>query len=86
MNWKIRIKSKTFWLALVPALILLVQTVATPLGYQWDFAGIGTTATGIINALFSVLTILGIAVDPTTAGVGDSAQALGYTEPKKEDK
>ena len=39
----------------------------------------------IINALFAVLTILGIVTDPTTAGVGDSAQALTYTEPKRDE-
>ena len=36
-----------------------------------------------LNALFAVLAILGIVTDPTTAGVGDSAQALTYTEPKR---
>ena len=39
----------------------------------------------IINALFAVLAILGIVTDPTTAGVGDSAQALTYTEPKRDE-
>ena len=87
INWKVRLLNVKFWLALVPAILLLAQAVAAPFGYKWDFANLGTQLTGIINAVFSVLTILGIAVDPTTAGVGDSAQALGYTEPKaKEEK
>ena len=33
---------------------------------------------------FAVLAILGIVVDPTTQGVGDSEQALTYTVPKKD--
>ncbi|MFL2030071.1 phage holin [Loigolactobacillus zhaoyuanensis] len=86
MNWKTRIKNKTFWLALVPAILLLAQAVAAPFGYKWDFANLGTQLTGIVNAVFAVLSILGVVTDPTTAGVTDSAQALTYTTPKKEDK
>ena len=36
-----------------------------------------------VDALFAVLVILGVVVDPTTEGLGDSAQAMTYTEPKK---
>jgi len=36
MNWKTRIKNKTFWLALVPAILLLAQVVAVPFGYKFD--------------------------------------------------
>ena len=31
-----------------------------------------------------VLAVLAIFIDPTTAGIGDSTQALGYEKPKKE--
>lgn len=85
INWKVRLLSPKFWLALVPAILLLVQTIATPLGYDWDFAGIGTTLTGVINAVFGVLAVLGVVTDPTTAGLADSEQALTYDKPKKED-
>ena len=37
INWKVRIRNKNFWLALIPALLLLVQVVAAPFGYKWDF-------------------------------------------------
>lgn len=36
-----------------------------------------------MNALFAVLATLGVVTDPTTSGVGDSALALTYDEPKK---
>ena len=32
-----------------------------------------------------ILAILGVVTDPTTAGITDSAQALEYTEPKKDE-
>lgn len=36
--------------------------------------------------MFAVLTILGVVVDPTTAGVGDSQRAMGYAEPWKDEQ
>lgn len=68
---KKRIQNKTFWLSLIPAVLLLIQTVAAPFGYQWDFVALNTQLTAIVNALFGVLTILGIFVDPSTPGVTD---------------
>ncbi len=83
INWLIRFKSKTFWLALVPAILLLIQAVAQPFGYQGDFVILNQQATAIINAVFALLAVLGIVVDPTTVGIADSEQALTYTEPGK---
>ncbi len=84
INWKVRLLSIKFWLALVPAILLLAQAVAAPFGYKWDFANLGTQLTGVINAVFGVLAILGVVTDPTTAGVTDSAQALTYDKPKED--
>lgn len=85
INWKTRIKNKNFWIALIPAILLLIQSVLTPFGYNWDFGVLNQQFTAIINAAFGVLSILGIVTDPTTVGIGDSSQALGYDEPKKRD-
>lgn len=82
VNWKVRIKNKAFWLALIPAILVFVQVCAVPFGYEWDFAGLQTQLVAIINAAFVLLSILGIVNDPTTAGiVGDSDRALTYDEP-----
>lgn len=81
INWTVRIKNKAFWLALIPALLVFVQACAVPFGYEWDFAGLQTELIAIVNAAFVLLSILGIVVDPTTQGVGDSDRALGYDEP-----
>ena len=62
INWRVRIKNKAFWLALIPAVLLLLA---------------------VVNAVFAVLSILGIVTDPTTAGIGDSPQAMTYEEPKQ---
>ena len=83
INWTVRLKSKTFWLTVIPALLLLVQVVAAVFGFELDLGDLGNKLLAVVNALFSVLTILGIVTDPTTAGVSDSAQAMTYTEPKE---
>lgn len=82
INWKVRIKNKQFWLTLIPALLLLIQVIAAPFGYNWDFGVLNQQLTAIFNALFAVLTILGVVNDPTTAGTSDSAQARTYDKPK----
>lgn len=82
INLLVRLKNKTFWLSLIPALLLVAQTIASLFGYNWDFVVLNQQITAIINAVFAVLSILGIVVDPTTAGFGDSLRALTYTEPK----
>ena len=83
MNWKVRIKNKTFWLTMIPAVLLLVQVVAAVFGYSLDFGDLGNKLLAVVNAVFALLAILGIVNDPTTAGVTDSAQALTYQVPKK---
>ena len=80
INWRVRVKNKTFWLTLIPAVLLLVQTVSAPFGYTWDFVVLNQQLAAIINALFSVLAILGVVTDPTTKGVGDSERALMYDD------
>ena len=83
MNWKVRIKNKTFWLTVIPAALLLIQVVAAVFGYTLDFGDLGNKLLAVVNAVFALLAILGIVNDPTTAGVADSTQALTYQEPKK---
>lgn len=82
INWKVRIKSKMFWVSLIPAILLLVQTVAAVFGYTFDFDALQGHLLDVVNAVFLVLTILGIVADPTTAGFGDSTLAMNYEAPR----
>lgn len=82
INWLVRIKNKAFWVTFVPAVLLLIQTVAALFGFQLDLGEIGDKILAVINAVFVVLAILGIVADPTTEGVSDSEQAMTYTAPK----
>ena len=84
INWKVRINSKTFWLAVIPAVLLLIQAVAAVFGYTLDLGDLGNRLVDVVNTLFAVLTMIGVVTDPTTAGISDSQQALTYTEPKED--
>lgn len=82
INWKVRFANKAFWVAFVPAILLLIQVVAAVFGYTLDLGDLGNKLIAVINALFAVLVLLGVVTDPTTKGVSDSAQALTYDKPK----
>lgn len=84
INWIVRIKNKNFWISLIPAVLLLVQVVAAVFGFTLELGELGDKLLAVVNALFAVLTILGIVTDPTTAGVGDSKLAMTYMKPKED--
>jgi phi LC3 family holin len=84
INWKVRIKNKTFWTTIIPAVALVAQAVASLFGYTLDLTTLVGKLIAIVDAVFGVLVILGIVVDPTTAGVGDSKRAMSYQEPYKD--
>lgn len=83
INWKVRLSNKMFWLAIVPAVLLLIQVVAAVFGFTLDLGELGNKLLDVVNAVFSVLAIIGVVTDHTTAGLGDSAQAMTYTTPKE---
>lgn len=82
INLIVRLKNKTFWLAFIPALLLLIEVVAAVFGFNLDLGDLGNRLLDVVKAAFTVLAILGIVTDPTTAGVSDSEQAMTYSEPK----
>lgn len=84
INWLVRIKNKVFWIAFIPAVLILIQSVAALFGYTLDLSDLGNKLLTVVEGVFGVLVILGVVVDPTTSGVTDSELAMTYTEPKKE--
>ena len=81
INWKVRIKNKLFWREIIPAIALVIQAVAAVFGWELDFSTTVGKLLTVVDGVFAVLVILGIVVDPTTAGVGDSQRAMSYDEP-----
>ena len=83
INWRVRIKNRQFWVGIIPATILLIQAVAALLGFTVDLGEFQGKLLVVVDALFAFLVYLGITVDPTTEGIGDSEQAMGYDEPNR---
>lgn len=81
INWKVRLLSKQFWLLVIPAILLIVQIVANMLGFKLELDAIQAMILDLVNAIFALLLILGVAVDVTTPGIKDSPLTLDKTEP-----
>lgn len=80
INWKLRFGNKVTLTAIVMAVIALVYQV---LGVAGVVPAVSeNTIVEIAGMVINLLVLLGIVVDPTTEGAGDSQQALTYTEPK----
>jgi phi LC3 family holin len=86
INWQIRWQNKAFWVSLIPMVLLLVQQVAAIFGITLDFGVLEEQLIAVIGTVFALLALLGIVVDPTTEGIGDSDRALGYTQPYPKDR
>lgn len=85
INWTVRLKSPAFWLALIPAVLLFAQLVLALFGISFDAASWEAKLLPIVDIVFVILMLLGVAVDHTTAGISDSKQALEYEEPRKDE-
>ncbi len=79
VNWKVRFKNKT-WLTMFISLIV---------GFIFNMlklfdvvpAFTENLVMNIVGQILTFLGLLGVIVDPTTAGVDDSLRAMSYTEP-----
>ena len=75
INWKLRFQNKATLLAIASTVILLIQQ----LGFK-----LPDNVAEVVNTFLTLLVLLGVINDPTTAGVSDSPKALTYNEPKKD--
>ena len=81
INWKVRLKNVNVWLAAIPAALLVAQSIAALFGFALPVQAVEGKLLDLINAVFGLLTILGIVNDPTTRGLRDSNRALEYQNP-----
>lgn len=85
MNIPVRMKNPWFWVGLA-GLFLTAIGVSPETLTSW--AALKQALMEFISNPFMIgsalVAMLGQFIDPTTAGVGDSAQAMTYTVPKKE--
>ena len=81
INWKVRFKNKTWLVTFLLAVLAFIYQIFG----MFDIVPPVTQdmATQLIAAVINILVAVGVVIDPTTAGAGDSQQALKYNEPKK---
>ena len=84
INWTVRIKNKTFWVTIIPAVLLLVQQICAMFGVELNIAGVSNQLVSIVGTVFGILSLIGIVNDPTVATLSDSKQAMTYEVPKKD--
>lgn len=82
INWTVRIKNKAFWVAFIPAVLLLAKQICALIGVDLDVAGLSEQLIDIVSTVFVLLALVGIVNDPTTKTLSDSENAMTYTEPK----
>ena len=85
INWGVRFKNKTFWISIIPAVLLLAQQVCALFGVKLEIAGLSDQLIAIIGTVFVILALMGIVNDPTVATLSDSKLAMTYDTPKKDD-
>ena len=82
INWKIRFQNKTFLTGLISLVVVFIYDLLQLL----EIAP-AVTQSAVMQVAEGILTILGmvgVIADPTTAGLTDSRQALTYTSPRQD--
>lgn len=83
INWKVRFKQKVF---LTSFISLIVSFVYSMLALFDVFPAVTKNSVlEVVNQVLTILGLLGIIVDPTTAGISDSERAMSYEEPYKDE-
>lgn len=79
LNWKVRFKNKVWLSSFLGLIVSFVYSILS----MFDVAPIVTqnSVAQVISQVLTLLGLIGVIQDPTTAGIGDSARALTYDEP-----
>ena len=82
INWKVRFKNKVWLTTFISLIIGFVYNILACFDI---FPKVTEHAvTQIVGELLTFLGLLGVIVDPTTAGINDSVRAMSYEEPWKD--
>ena len=82
INWKIRFQNKTFLTGLISLVVVFIYDLLQLL--EIAPAVTQSAVMQVAEGILTILGILGVIADPTTAGLSDSKQALTYTSPKQD--
>ena len=82
INWRVRFQNKTFLTGLISLVVIFIYDLLQLL----EIAPVVTQSAvmQVAEGILTILGMLGVIADPTTAGLSDSKQALTYTSPKQD--
>ena len=84
INWKVRFQNKV-WLGSFFSLI--VGFVYSLLALFDVFPAVTQSlVVQLLNQVLTFLGLIGVIVDPTTVGIGDSERAMGYETPYRDEE
>lgn len=81
INWKVRFRNKAFLLTFIPFVLSFIYQILSIFNIFPKVTE--NTILYLITQFINALALLGIIVDGTTQGIGDSKQALTYEKPSK---
>ena len=79
MNWKVRFRNKTWLMMFISLVVGFVFNVLK--AFDIVPAVTQNLIMEIVGQVLTFLGLIGVIVDPTTAGIGDSDRAMTYEEP-----
>ena len=82
INWKIRFQNTTFLTGLISLVVVFIYDLLQLL--EIAPAVTQSAVMQVAEGILTILGMLGVIADPTTAGLSDSKQALTYTSPKQD--
>lgn len=79
INWKVRFRNPVW----VTSLVALIISTTYQILAMFEIAPALTedTIMQIVSGVVQLLTLVGVMIDPTTKGIGDSDRAMEYNEP-----
>ena len=82
INWKVRFKNKPWLFSFLSLIIGFFFSMMRLFDIYPSFSE--SQIVGVLNQVLTFLGLIGVLVDPTTAGLDDSKRAMGYEEPYKD--
>lgn len=89
INWKVRVRNPQFWAQVLFAIFIPILAYAGLTAQDltsWSLIGelLGDALANPYVLMLVVVSVYNAIIDPTTAGISDSARALTYIKPKKD--
>lgn len=82
INWKVRFQNKTFLAGLISLVVVFIYDLLQLL--EIAPAVTQSAVMQVVEGILTILGMVGVIADPTTAGLSDSKQAMTYDAPKQD--